>query len=102
MYDTRDLKLMQKALAEYEELIYSPCLNELSSFSCLTPSNRSSSIQVFQVQNLPASSNYRHFTYILNALSTLDETIGCLLVSNKCNQCLYLMIEGHHAHLLIY
>ncbi|MBE6024666.1 MAG: hypothetical protein E7231_16080 [Cellulosilyticum sp.] len=96
MYKTRDINLLEETLKRYESIIHCPYLSELSDSLIATPSCSEEPIHIFQIHSLPNTDTYQHFTYILNALAALHQTIGCLLINRRGKQSLYLMIKGHH------
>ena len=96
MYETRDVKLLQDTLSYYNCLIMNPHLHKLCELSpmelkCYNASN----IEIIHIHSLPEHANYMRFSYILNALSALQQTIGVLLVSTHDSFSIYLLIKGN-------
>lgn len=94
MYETRDLKLMQNMLYRYEYLVQRPYLNNLFCLSMCPPPSCYDPIMLLKITTLTETVTFSHFTYILNALAGLDETIGFIITSNRNQLSLYLGIKG--------
>ena len=95
MYETRDVNLMQDTLSYYNFLILNPHLHKLSELSPMELKSCNAPIQVLHIQSLSDNPNYIHFSYILNALSSLQQTIGYLLISNSNSFSIYILIKGN-------
>ena len=94
MYETRDLKLMQDMICKYDYLVQQPYLHELFSLPMCPPPSCYDPIQILHIQSLPETPTFNQFTYVLNALAGLNQTIGIILSSNSVKLSLYLGIKG--------
>lgn len=94
MYDPRDTCLLDEALARYEELVNSPYLYELTHFPVCPSTPTSSCIGFIQIEGFPTSTTYGTFSYVLNALASLNITIGYSLQVIKEQLFIYIGIKG--------
>lgn len=94
MYDTRDMNLMKDTFARYEHLIHRHYLHELSCLPSITPAFCEECIQILEIKLPSDLSTYNEFSYILDALATLDETIGCIIISRHQKLSLYIGLKG--------
>lgn len=95
MYETRDLKHMKNTLERYRELVQCPDLYNLSQLTLAESSCNDESIEILHIHDLPDTPNYTCFSYILDALSALEQTIGLLLVSTNHKLSVYILLRGH-------
>lgn len=93
MYETRNPRLLQDMFDQYEYLIQRPYLADLSCLPLCTPPNCYESIQVLKICSLPETARFGYFSYIINALASLEKTIGCILVSTCDDLSLYLCVK---------
>lgn len=100
MYETRDQKLLHDTLYRCNQLIYKPYLYELSSLYHSSPSVSSDEtcLSLFKLTTLPTSTSPSGFTYLLNALKGLNQTIAYLLYTNPKEISVYIGLKGiaHH------
>ena len=94
MYETRDLKLMQDMLYQYEYLVQRPYLHELFCLPMCPPPSCYEPIHLLQLENIPETSSFSRFAYILNALAGLGKTIAFIISSNCGQQSFYIGIKG--------
>ena len=94
MYDPKDSCLLESAIAKYEELVNSPYLYELTHFPVCSSNASCPSIGFIKIQGFPTSTTFGTFSYVLNALASLNITIGyCLQVSGG-QLFIYMGIKG--------
>ena len=94
MYETRDQKLKQDMFSKYEYLVQRPYLNELFCLPICTPPSCYEPIQLLKIEALPEDSNFKAFTYILNAVAGLGETIGLIITMHCQRLSIYLGIKS--------
>lgn len=79
MQDVRDMQLLQETLARYNFLINRPFLQELMCAPVCPPCMTDSVIRLIMIKALPSSHTTSTFEFILNALASLEQSIGYLL-----------------------
>ena len=94
MYDIRDMQLLQETLTQYNDLVNRPLLHDLSCLSVVPPLPCTWPIYLLHIKILPENSNSSYFSFILNALASLSEALGCFISSNKGEVSVYLGIKG--------
>ena len=94
MYDPKDSCLLESAIAKYEELVNSPYLYELTHFSVCSSHSSCPYIGFLKVQGFPASTTFGTFSYVLNALASLNITIGYYLQVSAGQLFIYIGIKG--------
>lgn len=100
MFDVRDIQLLQESLARYDFLINSPFIEELNQYNILVPQGISSSIRLLLVKSLSASETISTFEFILNALNSLNQTIGYILDFTSDPHSIYIGIKGNCSYAL--
>ena len=95
MYETRDVNLLQDTLSYYNCLIMNPNLHKLCQLSPMELRCSNATIQALHIKSLSDNPNYIRFSYILNALSSLQQTIGVLLISSNASFSIYILIKGN-------
>lgn len=93
MYETRDHKLKQDMFYKYEYLVQRSYLHELFCLPMGLPPDSYKPIQLLKIESLPETSIFMSFSYILNALGSLGETIGFIITCNGGTLSLYLGIK---------
>ena len=86
---------MQDTLSYYNFLIINPHLHKLCELSPMELKRCNTPIQVLHIKSISDNSNYIHFSYILNALLALQQTLGFLLISNNNSFSIYILIKGN-------
>lgn len=94
MYDTRDMQLLDEALARYHLLINRPYLYQLSCFSIPPLAPCTLPIALLQLVPFPSSPSPQYFTFILNALHGLHQTIGLIICSSPQGLTAYIGLKG--------
>ena len=93
MYDPKDSCLLESAIAKYEELVNSPFLYELTHFPVCSSNPSCPYIGFLKVQGFPASTTFGTFSYVLNALASLNITIGYYLQVSAGQLFIYIGIK---------
>ncbi len=94
MFDSRDTCLLDDALARFDELVNSPCLLELTHFP-VSPSNAPSDcISFIQIEGFPTTDTSKAFSFVLNALESLQITIGFVIQVSNEQLSIYIGIKG--------
>ena len=98
MLDVRDSQLLHQTLERYNRLA---CRITASNVACLSlhpfPQCKSS-ISLIRLSDFPDSASADDFTYILNALNSLNEVVGYIIQSNASGLHIYIGFKGENCH----
>lgn len=94
MDDIRDIKLLQEALVQYDDLINRPLLHDLGCLCVTPPLTCTTPIYLLHIKTLPANNNSSYFSFILNALISLSHALGYFLFSTNGKISIYIGVKG--------
>lgn len=94
MFDPRDTCLLDDALARFDELVNAPCLHELTHFPVSPSETPPACLGFIQIEGFPVTDTFKAFSFVLNALESLQIAIGYVIQVRNEQLSIYIGIKG--------